>query len=418
MRGTALVGPVAGHFLDEHLDGLTDPVFRALCHQLVREVVELPVPAGDLLLVQLVGVGEAGRLRAVLVGVAEHADRVEPGFVQEQLKLLQVVGGLAGEADDEVGPHARVRGKLPDALDQVDEPRPVAEPAHPAQHRAARVLERQVEVGGHARRSGHDLDQAGPDLGGLQVAHADARDALGLRQLGQHRLKQPQVAEVLAVGGRVLADEHQLAHAVAAKPGGLLEQFVRPPGDERATEGRDRAERAAAVATGGDLQRGRYAAYEPLAQHGGARGGRDAGRQVAQVYGGFTRRLAADRAYRQELAAVPGHVGGPLVAREYVVEASGDVCVVIEAEHLDVHVIAGFLVYFVERRGEVSAVALGQAADGRDLGPRGAGAEHGVNGLLLGRVNEAARVDEDDVRVFPLAPQRPAARRKARGKLF
>ena len=33
---------------------------------------------------------------------------------------------------------------------------------------------------------------------------------------GQQRLQRAQVAEVLAVGGRVLADQHQLAHAVPA----------------------------------------------------------------------------------------------------------------------------------------------------------------------------------------------------------
>ena len=75
-------------------------------------------------------------------------------------------------------------------------------------------------------------------------------------QLRQQRLQQPQVAEVLAVRGGVLADQHQLADALRGQPGGLGQQLVGRPGDERAAEGRDRAERAAPVAAGGDLERG------------------------------------------------------------------------------------------------------------------------------------------------------------------
>ena len=70
-----------------------------------------------------------------------------------------------------------------------------------------------------------------------------------------------------------------------------------------------------------------------------ARGGRDAGRQRREVQravdGSASRaRLAAGRAHRQQRAAVPGHVRGPLLARQHVVEAGGDVGVVVEAEHL------------------------------------------------------------------------------------
>ena len=99
------------HLLDEHLDRLAHPVGRALRHDLLGEAGELADPAVHLVLVELVRVVEAGRLGAVLVGVAEDTDRVQPGLAQEQLKLPQVVGGLAGEADDEVGPDARVRAQ-------------------------------------------------------------------------------------------------------------------------------------------------------------------------------------------------------------------------------------------------------------------------------------------------------------------
>src|SRR6185312_9478583 len=112
VRGAALVPAVAALF-DQH--------------RLLDEAGELADPAGHLVLVKLDAVGERRGLGAVLVGVAEDPDRVQPGLVQEQLKLPQVLGRLAREADDEVGPHARVRGELPDPLDQLGEPRAVAE---------------------------------------------------------------------------------------------------------------------------------------------------------------------------------------------------------------------------------------------------------------------------------------------------
>ena len=99
---------------------------------------------------------------------------------------------------------------------------------------------------------------------------------------------------------------------------------------------------------------------------------------------------------------------GALTPGEDVIQPGPDLPVVVKAEDLCL----GELV------GELAPVALGQAADGGDLGTGPGGGEQLVDRLLLGRVDEATGVDEDDVRVFPFAPQRPAARRKTRGELF
>ena len=195
------------------------------------------------------------RLGAVLVAVAEDADRVEPGAGEERLELGQVVLGLAGEADDDVGPDARVRRGGADPLDQVEEALGVAEAAHPPQHRGAGVLERQVEVGRHTRRRRDHVDQAGPHLGRLQVADPHPAHPVDGGQLGQQRLEQAQVAEVLAVRRRVLAHEHQLAHPVLRQPAGLGQHVGGPARHEGAAEGRDGAEAAPPVAAGRELQR-------------------------------------------------------------------------------------------------------------------------------------------------------------------
>src|SRR5580692_6033945 len=106
VRGAAFVPAVAEHLLHQNFDRLAHPVRGALRHDLLGEAGELADPAGDLILVHLVRRGEGGGLGAVLVGVAEDADRVEPRLAQEQLELAQVGGGLPGEADDEVRPDA------------------------------------------------------------------------------------------------------------------------------------------------------------------------------------------------------------------------------------------------------------------------------------------------------------------------
>src|SRR5580693_6536563 len=152
VRGAALVPAVAEHLLHQNFDRLAHPVRGALRHDLLGEAGEVADPAGDLILVHLVRRGEGGGLGAVLVGVAEDADRVQPRLAQEQLELAQVGGGLPGEADDEVRPDAGIGARVPDPVDQLGEPRPVAEPAHLPQHGAAGVLERQVEVRRHTRR--------------------------------------------------------------------------------------------------------------------------------------------------------------------------------------------------------------------------------------------------------------------------
>jgi hypothetical protein len=245
LPGAAALGAAAVDALDQHLDDLADPVLGPLRRQLLDQHLEAVHPLVDDVLRQVVR--QRLRLGPVLVGVPEHPDGVEAGGQQEALQLVDVVVGLAREADDDVAAHGRRRVAGADLVQQGEEAVGVAEAAHPPQHRAARVLEAHVEVRRDAGGAGEDLDQPGPQLGGLQVAEPHPRQAVERRQLGQQRLEQPQVAEVLAVAGAVLADQHQLAHAVLGEPAGLGHHVRRAAADEAAAEARDGAERAAAV---------------------------------------------------------------------------------------------------------------------------------------------------------------------------
>ena len=253
------------------------------------------------------------------------------------------------------------RRQLPDLLDQAAEPLGVTEPAHRAEHPAAGVLERQVEVRRHARRRGHHLDQPGTHLGRLQVADPDPVDPGHRREPGQQRLQQPQVAEILAVGGRVLADQQQFPGAVPAS---------QPASATRSSGWREmNAPRKAGIAQ--KLHR----RSQPDAIFSGATtpspslrrstrgpdaGATPAGRSGMRA-GAVPRHVAAcgarpaGRRDRQQLPAVPRLVRRPALAGQDRVQTAGDIGVVVEAQHLRLG----------QRLGQPGSVPLGQAA-GRD----------------------------------------------------
>ena len=308
-------------------------------------------------------------------------------------------------------------GRVPaDPLEQAEEALRVPEAAHPAQHRGAGVLEGQVEVRRHAGRPRDRLDQAGTGLGGLQVGHPHPVDAVHRGQLGQQGLEQPEVAEVLAVGRGVLADQEQLAGALLGEPARLLQDVAGAAADEGAAEAGDRAERAAPVAAAGELEGGHRAAVEATAYAAGA------GRRSAHAHVGRGRMtgdaerggVALDRRDRQQLAPVLRGVGLVGLPRDDRAQPRRDVGVVVEAEHR---------VGLGQRLGEVLAVALGQAAHGHDgLGVPGllevGGLEQGVDRVLLGRLDEAARVDDHGLGVGGVRDEQEAAGLQPPGQLL
>lgn len=124
--------------------------------------------------------------------------------------------------------------------------------------------------------------------------------------------------------------------------------------------------------------------------------------------------LALDRAQRQQLAAVARGVRGVDAAVEDGLQAVGDVGVVVEAQHT---------VRLGQCLGQLLAVPLGHAADGdHGLGPAVVleivGFEKGVDGVLLGDLDESAGVDDCDIRVGGFLDELPAVRCQAACKLL
>ena len=140
---------------------------------------------------------------------------------------------------------------------------------------------------------------------------------------------------------------------------------------------------------------------------------RAAGRRPTAVPGATRRRRPLDRADRQQQPPVArGRATARRLAGQDRAQPGGDVGVVVEAEHG---------VGLGQRLGQLLAVPLGQAADGDDgLGPavrpRGRRPQQGVDGVLLGRLDEAAGVDQHGVGVGGVVderPSRPASSRPA-----
>lgn len=285
------------------------------------------------------------------------------------------------------------------------------------------MLEGEIEVRGDLRRRRQYVDQTGPHLGGLQVADPDPLDPVDVGELRQQRLQQPDVAEVLAVRGVVLGDQHDLLDALLGEPAGLLQNVRGAARNEGAAEGRDGAEGAAAVAAGGELHRGDRAGAQPAAQRGARPGDRrHPVREVRRGRGGLLcvpgQRdrgvLPLRRADRQQLAPVTRGVRGVDAPVEDGLEAVGDVGVVVETEDP---------VGFRQGFGKILAVALGHAAD-RDhgLGPavvlQIVGFEKSVDGVLLGGLDESTGVDDGDIRVGGILDKLPAVRCQAACELL
>ena len=280
-----------------------------------------------------------GRLGAVLVGVAEDTDGVEPRRDQEPLELGQVVVGLAGEPDDDVGPHAGVGRGRADLGDQLEEPLGVAEPAHPPQHRPARVLEGQVEVRRDAGGRRHDLDQAGPHLGRLEIAHPHAVDARRPRRAraagsraGAGRRGPCRTTWSSRSPGRARARPARPASAPRSSTSAGRRDTNAPRNDGIAQNVQRRSQPEASL-SGGDRAARRAAGAAPAGPRPGATPSGRSGRSRPVTGDGRPSDCRSTGASGSSLRRSRGTCGTCAVARQDRAQPLGDVGVVVEAQH-------------------------------------------------------------------------------------
>ena len=300
----------------------------------------------------------------------------------------EVVVGLAGEADDEVGGHREVGDRGAGVGEALQVSLGGVAAVHAGEGAVAPRLQREVQVLAHRVALGHRRDGLGAEVLGVRRREANAVDAVDrverAQQVGELRTVLPG-AEVAAVGVDVLAEHGDLADAVGGELLDLAHDVAHAPADLGPAHDRHDAERARVVAADLDGDPRRVAAREE-----------DAVRRAgsADGYASCSSRISttgpSKRARSSSDAAWPEVVG---------------------AEH-DVDV-AGAL-------DDELPVLLGQAAADRDLEVRSLGlqrlqATEVAVELVVGVLTDAARVQHDHVGRFELVGRLHALGREQSG---
>ena len=293
---------------------------------------------------------------------AEGANAVELRLGKPVEEVLEILLGLARESDHERRADRDV-GNLGAPLGQpLEHLGLVGRALHRAQYLRAGMLERNVEVRQH-QPLGHQRDDA-VDVGvRVNVMKSHPRAQLAefageVGHVGAHGFALPRpagVLEVKAVGAGVLADHQQLLRSAGDQFLGLAQDRVRAAADEVAADRRDDAERAAMVAALGDFHiavvtRGQFDVAAKVGL-----------RNEVEIGVGDRRRGGVDRGDDGLILLRAGH-------REHLREARAD----------DV----GFVAHAA---GDNHPAILGNRLADR------------LEALFLGRIEEAARIDQHDV---------------------
>ena len=155
---------------------LADPLLGALAVELLDQRADVLDPLGDDVLGQLARRRSRPRCRPRRSSRTPPPRRGGPrrGTPRARRRRASVSPGKPTMTLDRM-PASGAR--VAHAVEQVEERLARPEPAHPAQQRLAGVLEGDVEVRHDPGRGGHHVEQAGPDLGRLQVGHPHPLDA-------------------------------------------------------------------------------------------------------------------------------------------------------------------------------------------------------------------------------------------------
>jgi hypothetical protein len=233
---------------------------------------------------------------------------------------------------------------------------------HAAQHAVGGVLERHVHVRHDGRVVREEVDEGVVELFRIEIEEADPAHARKVRDAPHDARECLTVVEIPAVRDRILRHEVQLEHAGIHQPARLVHDVVGAPRPLLAADLRDHAERALAIASLRELQ--------VRARAAGAHEARVGGRHDP------LRRVTDEHAI--------GAAGEHALELQHVARAE---------EMIDLGQV--FL--------EVARVPLAQATRDDELPARPVlpvprELEDRVDRFLLRRVDEPARVHDDDLR--------------------
>jgi hypothetical protein len=200
----------------------------------------------------------SGGQRSRSGGKLECVDVDEPGAIDNFERLFEVVVGLSGEADDDVG---RDRWSVEVLVHFVDHSNVIIARVltpHSPEDRVGTALQREMKVRDHLMVSLHRLQQIRRQVSGFEAAEpqsaqaADARakrpDQLSERPpAGRHRLFAPNGGR-LPIGTEKNPCQHKLDMPGIDKPPGLLDHLVDGFAPRRWPKLRDDAVRTVRIA--------------------------------------------------------------------------------------------------------------------------------------------------------------------------
>ncbi|MDQ0574993.1 hypothetical protein QFZ29_001216 [Agromyces albus] len=165
---------------------------------------------------------------------------------------MEVLLGLSGKADDDVGGDGRVRDAGANAVEDAEELLGAVGAAHGLEDAVGARLQRHVQLGHDRGRVGHRVDDVVGERSRMRAREADALKAVDLAGRAEQLAERLTVAELDAIGVDVLPEQRDLDRAVVDEGLDLGEDVAGPPVFLLAPQRRDDAERAGVVAADGD----------------------------------------------------------------------------------------------------------------------------------------------------------------------
>ena len=251
----------AGRSFDEHLFEPADTCLVVLARQALGHLDEA-LHALDLQLVRH-GIGHRRGLGARTGRVDERERTVVAHLLDDLQRLCEVGFGLAREADDDVGAEREIGDCSAHLLGQGEVALARVRTPHRLQDSRRAGLERQVHVLAHGVALGDRCDHRLAEVLRMRARETNPLDAFDrvarAQQLAELGLDVGD--KIAAPGVDVLAEQCQLAHAVAGEARHLGEDLAGPPRHLAPTDGRHDAVGALGVAAHRDLHPGLEGAF-------------------------------------------------------------------------------------------------------------------------------------------------------------
>ena len=217
-----------------------------------------PLLQGDEALVPLLHdglrhlIGHGRRGRSLADGVLKGESAGEPRLLDDAHRVLEVLIGLTGEADDDVGRDRRVRDALAHAVEDPEEPLAAVRAAHRLEDAVGPRLQRHVQLRHDGGGLGHRVDDVVGEGSGVRAREADALDAGDLSRRTQELSERLAVAELDTVAVDVLTEKSHLDGAVVGEQSNLVQDVAGAAVLLFAAQVRHDAEGARVVAADGD----------------------------------------------------------------------------------------------------------------------------------------------------------------------